>query len=45
VLSGTAADNADALRRVDATVQKEPVREILDKAPGAPAPAAAEAGK
>lgn len=43
VLSGTAADNADALRRVDATVQKEPVREILDKAPGAPA--AAEAGK
>lgn len=37
VLTGTAADNADALRRVDATVQKEPVREILDKAPGAPA--------
>ena len=45
VLTGTSADNAEALRRVDATVQKEPVREILDKVPGAPAPAAAEAGK
>ncbi len=40
VLTGTAADNAEALRRVDATVQREPVREILDKVPGAPAPAA-----
>ena len=37
VLTGTAADNAEALRRVDATVQKEPVREILDAVPGAPA--------
>ena len=40
VLTGTAADNLEALRRVDATVQKEPVRQILDAVPGAPAPAA-----
>lgn len=39
VLSGTAVDNADALRILDASVQKEPARAILDNQPGQPAPA------
>ena len=45
VLTGTAADNVEALRRVDATVQKEPVRGILDAVPGAPAPLPADPAK
>jgi type II secretory pathway component GspD/PulD (secretin) len=39
VLSGTAVDNTDALRILDASVQKEPARAILDNQPGQPAPA------
>lgn len=39
VLSGTAVDNADALRILDASVQKEPARAILDNQPGQAAPA------
>lgn len=39
VLSGTAIDNADALRILDASVQKEPARAILDNQPGQTAPA------
>lgn len=38
VLSGTEADNAAALRQVDASVHREQVRGILDAKPGAPAP-------
>jgi general secretion pathway protein D len=41
VLTGSAADNADAFRRLDNSAQREPAREILDRAPGAPAPEAA----
>jgi len=43
VLTGTPADNADALRRLDASEQRDPARAILDARPGeipAPAPAA-----
>jgi general secretion pathway protein D len=36
VLTGTPADNADALRRVDDTVHKEAVRSIFDNKPGSP---------
>ena len=39
VLSGTAVDNTDALRILDASVQKKPARAILDNQPGQPAPA------
>ena len=39
VLTGTEADNVQALRQVDASVQREPVRALLDAKPGAPAPA------
>jgi hypothetical protein len=35
-LTGTPADNADALRRVDDTVHKEAVRSIFDNKPGSP---------
>ena len=34
VLTGAAGDNADALRRIDGSVQREPVRELLDNKPG-----------
>ncbi len=40
VLTGTEADNAQALRQVDASVHREQVRGILDAKPGAPAPEA-----
>ena len=39
VLAGTPADNADAFRRLDDSVQREPARAILDRRPGEAAPA------
>ncbi len=45
VLAGTPADNADALRRLDDSVQREPARAILDRRPGEAAPAAGPEAK
>jgi len=39
VLAGTPADNADAFRRLDESVQRDPARAILDRRPGESVPA------
>jgi general secretion pathway protein D len=39
VLTGTQADNVDALRRLDDSAQREPARAILDRRPGESVPA------
>lgn len=38
VLAGTPADNADAFRRLDDSVQRDPARAILDRRPGESVP-------
>ena len=40
VLTGTEVDNAQAMRQVDGSVQREQARSLLDARPGAPAPEA-----